>query len=88
MTERTRRRIYGAEPDPYATLPGHEYVQLLVGPLDGQLLNITGLTPEQRDIGVHLIAPHSTYGGSGRSLYAPAERLRRDGAWVWRGDLR
>ncbi|MFD9831928.1 hypothetical protein [[Kitasatospora] papulosa] len=86
MTECSRRRIYGAEPDPYATLPGHDYVQLLGGPLDGQLLNITGLTPEQRVVGVYLIAPHTTCVPGRRVVYVPAAG-RADDVWVWQGQV-
>ncbi|AGJ52561.1 hypothetical protein ACN6LF_005471 [[Kitasatospora] papulosa] len=86
MTEHPQRRIYGAEGDPYAIRPGHEYVQLFGGPLDGQLLNITGLTLEQRITGVHLITPRSVYGPGGRASYAPASD-HPDEHWVWEGDV-
>lgn len=89
MTEHTRPRIYGSDhdsADPYATHPDHEYVDLDGGPLDGQLLDITGLTADERTAGAYLITPHSTYGPGGRASYAPTFS-RPDGPWVWEGDV-
>ncbi|MDX3186163.1 hypothetical protein AB0D56_32690 [Streptomyces sp. NPDC048209] len=88
MTEHTRPRIYGTDhdsPDPHTTLPGHEYVELSGGPLDGQLLDVTGLTDDERTAGAYLITPHSTYGPGGRASYGPTF-TRPNGPWVWEGD--
>lgn len=81
MTEHPQRRIYGAEGDPYAIRPGHEYVQLFGGPLDGQLLNITGLTLEQRITGVHLITRAAFMGQvAGRPMHQPVTTLTNTGS--------
>ncbi|RAS23982.1 hypothetical protein BCL80_11580 [Streptomyces avidinii] len=85
MTEHTRPRIYGADHADTDTRPGHEYVQLDGGPLDGQLLDVTGLTADQRTAGAYLITPHSTYGPGGRASYGPTFS-RPAGPWVWEGD--
>ncbi|WP_331735262.1 hypothetical protein OG379_40440 (plasmid) [Streptomyces sp. NBC_01166] len=89
MTEHTRPRVYGADhdgTDPHATRPDHKYVPLDGGPLDGQLLDVTGLTADERTLGAYLITPHSAYGPGGRASYAPTFS-RPDGPWVWEGDV-
>lgn len=86
MTEH-RPRIYGSDhddPDPYTPRPGHEYVELVGGPLDGHLLDVTGLTAEDRADGALLIAPLGTYGPGGRADYEP--RTGAPGLWDWAGD--
>ncbi|MFF1271008.1 hypothetical protein ACFVZE_34820 [Streptomyces anulatus] len=88
MTEHTPRRIYGADhddPDPYTTTPGHVYVELVGGPLDGQLLDVTALTTDERADGALLIAPRSAYGPGGRADYEP--RPGNTGRWDWSGDV-
>ncbi|MFI6143408.1 hypothetical protein ACIBCC_35105 [Streptomyces griseus] len=84
----SRPWIYGTDhddPDPRAPEPGHVYVQLVGGPLDGQLLDVTGYTTEERtEGGALLMSNHGLYGPGGRSDYAP-----RPGApdrWDWQGD--
>ncbi|MCY1649420.1 hypothetical protein ACN6LF_002203 [[Kitasatospora] papulosa] len=57
--------------DPHTTLPGHQYIELTGGPLDGQPFDATGLTPDERTTGAYLITPHSTYGPGGRASYGP-----------------
>lgn len=45
-----QRRVYGADhddPDP-GPQPGHEYVELVGGPLDGLFLDVTGIAPAER----------------------------------------
>ncbi|MFJ8768794.1 hypothetical protein [Streptomyces clavifer] len=89
MREPTQPRIYGSDhdsADPYTTLSGREYVPLDGGPLDGQLLDVTGLTADERTAGAYLITPHSTYGPGGRASYGPTF-TRPDGPWVWEGDV-
>ncbi|MFI8008502.1 hypothetical protein [Streptomyces sp. NPDC086010] len=68
MSEYTRPRVYGADhdsADPCATLPHHEYIELTSGPLDGQLLDVTGLTTDERTAGAYLITRRSAYGPGG-----------------------
>ena len=82
------RRVYGADVDEDpGPEPGHEYVELLGGPLDGQLVDVTGLSPAERAEGGALIAdgPAGIYGPGGRAWYGP----RSDGGmdrWYWEGD--
>ncbi|MFD3641523.1 hypothetical protein [Streptomyces griseus] len=83
----TRPWIYGTDhddPDPRTPEPGHVYVQLVGGPLDGQLLDVTGYSPEERADGALLMSNHGLHGPGGRSDYEP-----RPGApdrWDWQGD--
>ncbi|WP_097977627.1 hypothetical protein [Streptomyces sp. gb14] len=77
--------IYGTDnddPTPRTPTPGHGYVQLVGGPLDGQLLDVTGFTPDERAEDALLISPHSAYGPGGRSDYSPDGESR----WHWNGD--
>ncbi|MFF3904361.1 hypothetical protein [[Kitasatospora] papulosa] len=62
-------------------MPGHDYIELTGGPLDGQLLDVTGLTPDERTAGAYLITPHNTHGPRGRASYGPTF-TRPDGPWV------
>ncbi|MFJ6140508.1 hypothetical protein [Kitasatospora sp. NPDC092286] len=80
------RRVYGADhddPDP-GPEPGHEYRELVGGPLDGQLLDVTGWDAEQLADGAALITETGLYGPGGRAHYEPrpADPLR----WDWTGD--
>ncbi|MFD9807673.1 hypothetical protein ACFWZZ_10550 [[Kitasatospora] papulosa] len=89
MTEHTRPRIYGADhdcTDPSSTRPDREYVRLDGGPLDGQLLEVTGLTADERTAGAYLATPYSVYGPSGRTSYGPTFS-HPDGPWVWEDDV-
>lgn len=87
MSERARW-IYGTghdDPDPYTPTPGHLYAELVGGPLDGQLLDVTGYTPEERvSGGALLISDHGVYGPGGRSDYEP--RPGGPAQWGWQGD--
>ncbi|MFE3476544.1 hypothetical protein [Streptomyces sp. B27] len=81
-------RVYGTEHDSPATgpLPGHTYRELTGGPLEGQLIEVTGWTDEQITTGAYLITPHPAYGPGGRASYAPTIS-RPDGPSVWEGDV-
>ncbi|MFE7503682.1 hypothetical protein ACFU5Z_31115 [Streptomyces sp. NPDC057521] len=57
----------GSEPE-----PGHDYRELVGGPLDGQLLDVTGWSENMLTTGAYLITPLSPYGPGGRADYAPA----------------
>ncbi|MFD4125259.1 hypothetical protein ACFXKK_04755 [Streptomyces globisporus] len=80
--------IYGTDhdaPDARTPTPGHVYVQLVGGPLDGQLLDVTGYTPEERaEGGALLMSNHGAYGPGGRCDYEP--RPGDPDRWDWQGD--
>ncbi|MFJ2819125.1 hypothetical protein [Streptomyces sp. NPDC087294] len=89
MQEWVGRRVYGAyedDPDP-GPQPGHDYVELVGGPLDGQLVDVTGVGPAERARGAALIAdaPAGMYGAGGRAWYAPQPEAGAD-RWFWEGD--
>ncbi|MGC5401888.1 hypothetical protein ACPXCP_39880 [Streptomyces sp. DT20] len=81
-------RVYGTDctEPPSGPLDGHTYRELDGGPLDGQLIDVTGWTDDQITTGGYLITPHSTYGPGGRAAYGPTFS-RPDGPWVWEGDV-
>ncbi|MFJ5549201.1 hypothetical protein [Streptomyces sp. NPDC093225] len=89
MDERIMRgRVYGADhDDPEAGLrPGRAYVELVGGPLDGLLLDVTGWTDADRAEGALLATEIGRFGPGGRSAYGP--RAGVPGRFDWRGDLR
>ncbi|MFF2721324.1 hypothetical protein [Streptomyces sp. NPDC058011] len=51
--------------------PGRSYRELTGGPLDGQLIDVTGWTDKKITTGTYLITLHSAYGPGGRASYAP-----------------
>ncbi|THA47111.1 hypothetical protein [Streptomyces sp. A1136] len=87
------RRVDGAEPnerDP-GPKPGHVYVELVGGPLDGMLLDVTGWEPQEVVDGAMLMSEHGAFGPSGRSDYEPVEADPAGGGvgrFLWRGDVR
>ncbi|MGQ4484993.1 hypothetical protein LRE75_11000 [Streptomyces sp. 372A] len=86
MDEIMRRRVYGADhddPDP-GPRPGHEYRELVGGPLDGLLLDVTGWTPVALADGSALVTEIGAYGPGGRAEYGP--RPDEPDKWDWRGD--
>lgn len=87
MDELTRR-VYGADhddPDP-GPEPGRDYVDLVAGPLDGLLLDVTGWSAAQRAEGAALPTEIGRYGPGGRAQYAPRSGDPR--RWDWHGDTR
>ncbi|MFI6143684.1 hypothetical protein ACIBCC_36535 [Streptomyces griseus] len=70
-------------PDPRTPEPGHVYVKLVGGPLDGQLLDVTGYTTEERGDGALLMSNHGRFGPGGRSDYEA--RPDDPGRWDWTG---
>ncbi|SCF98091.1 hypothetical protein GA0115254_128639 [Streptomyces sp. Ncost-T10-10d] len=82
-----QRRVYGADhddPDP-GPQPGHSYRELVGGPLDGLLLDVTGWTETALREGAALNTEIGRFGPGGRAEYAP-----RDGdfdRWDWQGDI-
>ncbi|WP_406864967.1 hypothetical protein ABZO31_32815 [Streptomyces sp. HUAS MG47] len=88
MDELMRGRVYGADhddPDP-GPRPGHDYRELVAGPLDGLLLDVTGWTERQLEEPVALPTEIGAYGAGGRAQYAPRSGDPR--RWDWRGDTR
>uniref|UniRef100_A0AAU2VB38 Uncharacterized protein n=1 Tax=Streptomyces sp. NBC_00003 TaxID=2903608 RepID=A0AAU2VB38_9ACTN len=81
-----RGRVYGYDhegPDPGPRL-GKTYVELIGGPLDGLLLDITGWTPDEIDTGAALSTTLGQFGAGGCALYDPRPGDR--GRWDWSGD--
>ncbi|WUT01705.1 hypothetical protein OHA46_33655 (plasmid) [Streptomyces sp. NBC_00708] len=81
------RRVYGSDGEPDGgPEPGHDYRELVGGPLDGQLLDVTGWSEDMLTTGAYLIAPLSAYGPGGRASYEPAPGAL-DGPFIWEGDI-
>ncbi|WP_320781832.1 hypothetical protein [Streptomyces sp. CRN 30] len=80
-----RGRVYGAEHADPGPRAGHEYAQLVGGPLDGLLLDVTGTFGGGVPEGVALATEIGRYGAGGRAVYAPrpADGRRFD----WQGDI-
>lgn len=77
--------MYGADhddPDP-GSQRGHEYVELVGGPLDGLLLDVTGWSAEEQETGATLITEIGAYGPDRRAEYEP--RLGVSDRWDWPG---
>ncbi|MEI5101725.1 hypothetical protein RB200_28510 [Streptomyces sp. PmtG] len=86
MDKVIRRRVYGADhddPDP-GPRPGRDYRELVGGPLDGLLLDVTGWSREQLAAGRLLATEIGRYGPGGYADYGP--RADRPQLWDWRGD--
>ncbi|TXS35243.1 hypothetical protein [Streptomyces sp. t39] len=84
---RPAARVYGSEPgdpDP-GPRPGCDYAELIGGPLDGLLLDVTGWTEDDRATGAALITPHGQYGPGGRAHYEPRHPADLD-RFHWTGD--
>jgi hypothetical protein len=62
-------------------------VELAGGPLDGQRLDVTGWTEEERATGIAHLSPNSSFGPGGRSLYGPPEHDPSAPVWAWEGDM-
>ncbi|MEU0134553.1 hypothetical protein ABZ172_11030 [Streptomyces sp. NPDC006296] len=86
MDELMRRRVYGADhddPDP-GPRPGRVYVELVGGPLDGLLLDVTGWPRDRLAAGAALGTELGRFGAGGRTVYGPlaADPQR----WAWEAD--
>lgn len=86
MNGQTWRRVYGADhddPDP-GPRPGHDYRELVGGPLDGLLLDVTGWPRPRLAEGAALATEIGSHGPGGHARYGP----RTAGAllWDWQGD--
>ncbi|MGW0337909.1 hypothetical protein ACWD0J_40025 [Streptomyces sp. NPDC003011] len=84
--ELLRGRVYGADHDDagQGPRPGRTYAELVGGPLDGLLLDITGWTPDESGTGVSLRTELGQFGAGGRALYDP--RPGDPARWDWSGD--
>ncbi|MFD6419588.1 hypothetical protein [Streptomyces sp. NPDC060194] len=83
-----RGRVYGADhddPDP-GPRPGRAYVELVGGPLDGLLLDVTDWSPDRLREGAELATEIGRYGPGGRAQYAPRAGTPR--RFDWQGDTR
>ncbi|MFD9123831.1 hypothetical protein [Kitasatospora sp. NPDC059571] len=83
-----RGRVYGADhddPDPGSQY-GHVYRELVAGPLDGLLLDVTGWSADRLAEGVALPTEIGAFGPGGRAHYAPRPADPR--RWDWAGDSR
>ncbi|BBC29334.1 uncharacterized protein SGFS_006280 [Streptomyces graminofaciens] len=81
-----RGRVYGHDADdPHpGPRPGRTYAELVGGPLDGLLFDITGWTQDGIDTGVSLQTELGQFGPGGRALYDP--RPGDPARWDWSGD--
>ncbi|MFE3068590.1 hypothetical protein [Streptomyces sp. NPDC059247] len=84
--ELLRGRVYGQEHDDPrpGPRPGRVYAELVGGPLDGLLLDVTERAVDERDSGVALETELGRHGAAGRSFYdpRPGDAARFD----WSGD--
>lgn len=79
----TYRRVYGADHEDPAPRPGRDYRELVGGPLDGLLLDVTGWDAAALCRGAALTTELAGIRG-GRAVYEP--RAGREGMWDWQGD--
>jgi hypothetical protein len=78
------RRVYGADYEDAGTRPDRTYVELVGGPLDGLLLDVTGWSDKALREGAALRTDLGRYGDTGRSLYEPRSGDGR--RFDWQGD--
>lgn len=81
-----RGRVYGCDhddPDP-GPQPGRRYVELVGGPLDGLLLDVTGWGPDEISGGVALQTELGAFGAGGRAMYDPSHDGEK--RFQWSGD--
>lgn len=79
---RLRHRPRRPQPRPR---PGCTYVDLIGGALDGQLLDVTGWSEDERAGGALLITEVGLYGEGGRADYV--QRPGDPSRWDWNGDV-
>ncbi|MGW3585676.1 hypothetical protein ACWDM8_30630 [Streptomyces rubiginosohelvolus] len=79
-------RVYGDGPGETSTRrPECVYAELVGGPLDGQLLDVTGWSAQQLFDGALLICESGMYGPGGRSDYSGQPGVA--GRLYWQGDM-
>ena len=80
-----RGRVYGTDhDDDPGPRTGHLYRELVGGPLDGLLLDVTGWSAEELAGGAALLTELGAYGAGGRAHYGP--RPADPERWEWEGD--
>ncbi|MBW8706960.1 hypothetical protein MBT84_45750 [Streptomyces sp. MBT84] len=80
-----RGRVYGADHEDAGPRHGRVYAELVAGPLDGLLLDVTNWSAHDLAEGVALHTEIGRYGPGGRALYAAS---RVDGRRLdWCGDI-
>jgi hypothetical protein len=82
-----RGRVYGADhddPDP-GPRQGHTYAELVGGPLDGLLLDVTGWSARRLREDAVLSTEIGRYGPGGHAAYGP--RAGDPGHRDWQGDM-
>ncbi|MFE5793269.1 hypothetical protein ACFQ8C_11940 [Streptomyces sp. NPDC056503] len=86
--ELLRGRVYGMDHDDPrpGPRPGRAYVELVGGPLDGLLLDVTDWTGEEIRAGAALETELSRYGAEGKAVYGP--RAGDPARFDWTGDTR
>lgn len=80
-----RGRVYGADHEDAGPRHGRVYTELVAGPLDGLLLDVTDWSAHDRAGGVALRTEIGRYGPGGRALYAPRQADGR--LFHWCGDI-
>lgn len=80
-----RGRVYGADHDDAGPRSDRTYAQLVGGPLDGLLLDVTDRTGPTPAEPVTLTTEIGRYGPGGRTLYVP--RPHDATRYDWHGDL-
>ncbi|NBM16274.1 hypothetical protein [Streptomyces sp. GC420] len=84
MDDLMGHRVYGADHDDPGPRPGRTYRELVAGPLDGLLLDVTGWNERQLGESVALDTEIGAHGAGGRSVYRP--RAGSTWYWDWSGD--
>ncbi len=79
-----RGRVYGADHDDPGPRSGRAYVELVGGPLDGLLLDVTDRPDHEAGRAVVLPTEIGRYGPGGHATYAPRSSGSR--TYEWRGD--
>ncbi|MFH8336625.1 hypothetical protein [Streptomyces sp. AM6-12] len=80
-----RGRVYGHDHEDPGPRPDRRYAELVGGPLDGLLLDITDRPGDAPATGVPLPTELGRFGTGGRAMYTP--RPSDPGRLDWSGDI-